>query len=159
MGVWGVGEQELEAEPRCSCERCPLAASGEQKQDRSPPRGPCWAFQSAVSTASSKPTLEQTPTSPVLLMRRLSLSEAVQPAKCYHTGTARTLSSSGLPAQRPHSLPPGVLASAHVLPPSPPRLVLRCKWGLGDSRTDPGATKLPEFNSTFTFYLNNRLLR
>lgn len=93
MGVWGVGEQELEAEPRCSCERCPLAASGEQKQDRSPPRGPCRAFQSAVSTASSKPTLEQTPTSPVLLMRRLSLSEAVQPAKCYHTGTARTLSS------------------------------------------------------------------
>ena len=79
------------------------------------------------------------------LFNRLSATTRGQPGPC--------------PAQRPHSLPPGVLASAHVLPPSPPRLVLRCKWGLGDSRTDPGATKLPEFNSTFTFYLNNRLLR
>ena len=136
----------------------PLAASGEQEQGRSPPRGPHQAFQSAVSTASSQPTLEQTSTSPVLLMRRQSLSEAVQPAKCYHTGKPRTLSSPGLPARIPYSSSPGVLASAHTLPPPRLPLVLRCTWGLGDSRTDRDATELPELTSTFTFYLNNKLL-
>ena len=96
--------------------------------------------------------------SPVLLMRRQSFSEAVQPAKCYHTGKPRTLSSPGLPARIPYSSSPGVLASAHTLPPPRLPLVLRCTWGLGDSRTDRGATELPELTSTFTFYLNNKLL-
>ena len=153
MGVSGVGEQEPEAEPRCSCARRPPAASGEQERGRSPPRGPRQALQSAVSTASSRPALEQTSESPVP-MRRLSLSEAVQPAKCHHMGRARTLSSPGLPARRPHSSSPGRLASTHALPPPPSPVSAQEQVGVrrltetGVPRSCPSLTARSLFIST-----------
>ena len=86
-------------------------------------------------------------------------------ARLFNRLSATTLGEPGpCPAQvsQPGDHTPCPLACwpLHTLfPPPRPPLVLRCKWGLGDSRTDPGSTELPELNSTFTFYLNNKLLR